>query len=131
MQSAASALGAFVTISMRKADGGAFAISSMDLLLQALGGHLSSGSTSITGALVGGGAADLSVPVGTGDWLNLELVTFIANGDGFGFGGLTAVEIDNINVAAVPIPAAVWLFGSALTGLGWLRRKQTVLTETE
>jgi hypothetical protein len=28
--------------------------------------------------------------------------------------------------AAVPIPAAVWLFGSALVGLGWLRRKQTV-----
>jgi hypothetical protein len=27
--------------------------------------------------------------------------------------------------AAVPVPAAVWLFGSALAGLGWLRRKQT------
>ncbi|MCP4833046.1 MAG: VPLPA-CTERM sorting domain-containing protein, partial [Gammaproteobacteria bacterium] len=26
--------------------------------------------------------------------------------------------------AAVPIPAAVWLFGSALAGLGWIRRKQ-------
>jgi hypothetical protein len=25
--------------------------------------------------------------------------------------------------AAVPIPAAVWLFGSALAGLGWMRRK--------
>ena len=25
----------------------------------------------------------------------------------------------------VPIPAAVWLFGSALAGLGWMRRKQT------
>jgi hypothetical protein len=28
--------------------------------------------------------------------------------------------------SAVPIPAAVWLFGSALAGLGWLRRKQAV-----
>jgi hypothetical protein len=118
--------GAFVTISMRKADGGAFAISSMDMLLQATGSPLASGSTSITGALAGGSAAELSVPVGTGDWLNLELVTFIANGDGFGFGHLTAVEIDNINVSAVPIPAAVWLFGSALAGLGWMRRKQAV-----
>jgi hypothetical protein len=27
---------------------------------------------------------------------------------------------------AVPAPAAVWLFGSALAGLGWMRRKQTV-----
>jgi hypothetical protein len=25
-------------------------------------------------------------------------------------------------ITAVPIPAAVWLFGSALAGLGWLRR---------
>ena len=35
----------------------------------------------------------------------------------------------SINVVVsnvVPIPAAVWLFGSALAGLGWLRRKQTV-----
>lgn len=29
-------------------------------------------------------------------------------------------------VTAVPVPAAVWLFGSALAGLGWIRRKQTV-----
>ena len=28
-------------------------------------------------------------------------------------------------VSAVPVPAAVWLFGSALAGLGWMRRKQT------
>jgi len=33
-------------------------------------------------------------------------------------------QIDNVRV--VPIPAAVWLFGSALAGLGWMRRKQTV-----
>jgi hypothetical protein len=28
-------------------------------------------------------------------------------------------------VSAVPIPAAVWLFGSALAGLGWMRRKKS------
>jgi hypothetical protein len=28
------------------------------------------------------------------------------------------------SVSAVPIPAAVWLFGSALAGLGWMRRKR-------
>ena len=27
-------------------------------------------------------------------------------------------------ITTVPIPAAVWLFGSALAGLGWIRRKQ-------
>ena len=31
----------------------------------------------------------------------------------------------NTTVAAIPIPAAIWLFGSALLGLGWLRRKQS------
>jgi hypothetical protein len=29
-------------------------------------------------------------------------------------------------VSNVPVPAAAWLFGSALAGLGWMRRKQTV-----
>ena len=28
-------------------------------------------------------------------------------------------------IAAVPVPAAVWLFGSALAGLGWMRRRQS------
>lgn len=35
-----------------------------------------------------------------------------------------AAGADNLSV--VPVPAAVWLFGSALAGLGWCRRKQTV-----
>ncbi len=33
---------------------------------------------------------------------------------------------DSIRVNVVPIPAAVWLFGSALAGLGWFRRRQIV-----
>jgi hypothetical protein len=66
------------------------------------------------------------VPVGTGDWLNLRKLTFVAGGNPFGVGSATA-EIDNIVVSAVPIPAAMWLFGSALAGLGWLKRKQSRL----
>ncbi|MCP4831207.1 MAG: VPLPA-CTERM sorting domain-containing protein [Gammaproteobacteria bacterium] len=34
------------------------------------------------------------------------------------------IQFDNVVVTAVPVPAAVWLFGSALAGLGWMRRKQ-------
>jgi hypothetical protein len=35
-------------------------------------------------------------------------------------------SIDNFSASVVPVPAAVWLFGSALAGLGWLKRKQSI-----
>jgi len=34
-------------------------------------------------------------------------------------------EVDNIVVNAVPVPAAFWLFGSALAGLGWMRKRSS------
>jgi len=34
-----------------------------------------------------------------------------------------AVGFDNLVANTIPIPAAVWLFGSGLGLLGWLRRK--------
>ena len=38
---------------------------------------------------------------------------------------LRAITAGSIStVAPVPLPAAVWLFGSALVGLGWMRRKR-------
>jgi hypothetical protein len=40
--------------------------------------------------------------------------------------GLNSGYVTGVTASQVPIPAAVWLFGSALAGLGWLRRKQTV-----
>ena len=111
-----------VDVTLEKADGGAFAIHNLDLFM----GTDPEGWTQIRGTLAGGGWVFLSgVPVGTGDWLNLEAVRFWAEGNGFGYGYAT-VELDNVVVSAVPIPAAVWLFGSALAGLGWLKRKQTV-----
>lgn len=38
-------------------------------------------------------------------------------------GGNTSMIIDNLTVSAVPVPAAVWLFGSALFGIAGLRRR--------
>lgn len=35
-----------------------------------------------------------------------------------------AVMDGDVAASVVPVPAAVWLFGSALAGLGWLRRRQ-------
>lgn len=39
------------------------------------------------------------------------------------FGRNNRANFENFKVSAVPVPAAVWLLGSALAGLGWLRRK--------
>jgi hypothetical protein len=34
-------------------------------------------------------------------------------------------KLSRFRMVVTPIPAAVWLFGSALAGLGWVRRKQS------
>jgi hypothetical protein len=36
------------------------------------------------------------------------------------------VIVSSISVSSVPIPASVWLFGSALAGLCWVRRKWSI-----
>jgi len=35
-----------------------------------------------------------------------------------------ALFLNVLDASVVPIPAAFWLFGSALAGLGWMRRKK-------
>lgn len=48
--------------------------------------------------------------------------TFAANGAVI---GENEMEFTSMTVTTVPIPAAVWMFGSGLGLLGWIRRKQT------
>jgi hypothetical protein len=61
-----------------------------------------------------------------GVWENVSFASSLENVVSVTFvGNTTAIQYDNIVVNAVPVPAAVWLFGSALAGLGWLRRRQT------
>lgn len=38
-------------------------------------------------------------------------------------GSVANIFYDNVSVEVIPIPAAAWLFGSALGLLGWLRRR--------
>jgi hypothetical protein len=87
----------------------------------------------LTGNFVGGGSISSTVFVdsvtltnyelGAG-WTNLQSLT-ISPLNLSGFGNL-AVAVDNISVAsAVPVPAAVYLFGSGLGLLGWFRRRQS------
>jgi len=52
------------------------------------------------------------------------LLSFSATGTSDSYG----TSLDNVSVSAVPVPAAVWLFGSALVGLfGASRRKSSAI----
>jgi hypothetical protein len=62
----------------------------------------------------------LSAP--EGGWGLVTRAVFSVSSDGSSFGG----GLDDLVVSAVPIPAAVWLFGSGLGLLGWFRRRKTV-----
>ena len=81
----------------------------------------------VTGYLSGGGTVQTTLNLAQDtwntytfdtSWTDLNYVTI----EGADVGANLA--IDNIVVSTVPVPAAVWLFCSALAGLGWMRRKQ-------
>ena len=106
-------------IGLDKQDGNNFALHSVGIEIS------DGGSLSVYGHMAGGGLA--SGLIGSSDWLNLTDVTFFAEFTCDPCGGqYNQLTVDNISVSAVPVPAAVWLFGSALAGLGWLRRKPTM-----
>jgi hypothetical protein len=87
----------------------------------------------ITGSLSGGGSVVKNVSgitslqtisFDTNLWSDLDsvyIVTTNINND-----SISSSVYDNFNVNVVPIPAAVWLFGSALAGLGWMRRRKSL-----
>jgi hypothetical protein len=87
------------------------------------------GTFSITGYLAAGGTVSTTYEFTLDTW---GTVTFDDSWSGLTSISVGAINnpsfdsaIDNIIVSAVPIPAAVWLFGSGLGLLGWFRRRQT------
>jgi len=104
-------------ISMGKQGGGSFALVSADI-----SNAVSWSANTETGSFNSSTASGPSLnDIGTGAWLNITSLTIYGPSD------FTSVTLDNVVVgAAVPVPAAVWLFGSALAGLGWMRRKPAV-----
>jgi hypothetical protein len=77
--------------------------------------------------------------INVADFINDSYLSFYlsipAPGDGDNWHDFEPLESSQLHeayltvdysITNVPIPAAVWLFGSALAGLGWLRRKPTV-----
>ena len=51
------------------------------------------------------------------DFLGVDKISFSQERAKF-----NSIGLDNLEVSVVPVPAAVWLFGSALAGLGWRGR---------
>ena len=91
------------------------------------------GTGMVTGHFPGGGtisqafSANIAIDTVLFDdaWTNLTSIDIEFSVSSF-YPAFVVPAVDNITLQAVPIPAAVWLFGSALAGLGWLRRRQTV-----
>ncbi|MCB2427973.1 VPLPA-CTERM sorting domain-containing protein [Methylophaga pinxianii] len=61
------------------------------------------------------------------NWHTYSFLVDLVDGDKLSFrnfgGDNVGAILDNVNVSAVPIPAAVWLFGSGLMGFLAMRRK--------
>lgn len=62
------------------------------------------------------------------DWTSIEDLFINDSGAIVGNGYLADGSRMSFNLTAVPIPGAVWLFASALAGLGWTRRSQSAST---
>ena len=111
------------TTTITEATGKAFSLSSIDLA--AYWPNPGDDMVTVTGTYVGGGqiSTDLDlINVFTthnfdSNWSNLSSVMFDTTTL------YNVLTMDNVVVSVVPIPAAVWLFGSALAGLGWMRRR--------
>ncbi len=109
-------------LSMTQLNGGEFDLLSFDFLRGAesrievsgyLDGQLQYSATDALGNLF-----EKNVTL---DWFGIDEVVFTNSSRNF-----NSIGIDNLVVNAVPVPAAVWLFGSGLGLLGWMRRKATV-----
>jgi hypothetical protein len=117
--------------SMEKQDGGLFSLQQFELyeLLANIGPEAGSVAVQIVGYQSGGGQVTSNLLesnafslIELSGFNNLESIEFTLTGN------LSPVaHFDNfIIAAAVPVPPAVLLFGSALAGLGWVRRKRIV-----
>lgn len=114
----------FVQFGFNRPDGLSFALIDIDFLATYVVGGADQGPVFLTGALTGGGTVSSeTTAIGTGGWLAVDSVGFNVTGvapffvlQEFDF------EVDNIVVSVVPIPAAVWLFASALGLLGFRSR---------
>ena len=113
--------GSTSTITIAADSGLRFAIDSLD----ASSLYNSAGQLTLTGTKAGGGTVTQTLTLDGNltsyNVIGLGLVTNLV----LSFDGsvdAAPYDVDNISLNAVPVPAAVWLFASALGMLGWSRR---------
>jgi len=76
------------------------------------------GTTGATGALIGGG-----FPLCDDGVSGVRMATAPFPGHGANF-DISSMTVTSIETSAVPVPAAVWLFGSGLVGLAGVARRR-------
>jgi hypothetical protein len=116
---------------MEHTEGKIFSLHALDL--SNISAFVEDRSITFTGYFASGGSisTELTATTDETNWTNYTFSSDWQNLVSLEFGALyppaiyTAIGFDNVVVTVVPIPAAVWLFGSALAGLGWFRRRQT------
>ena len=110
-----------LTLRISAANGGPFAFYGVDF--EAWAGHypedLSYGFYGVTMS----DEIVTDINYGSGDWLNLKSLNFGASTLGMpGSPETLGMKIDNLQISAIPIPAAAWLFMSGLGALAWRRK---------
>ncbi len=112
-------------ITLTHNDGGTFDLLSLDASMYAA----PDGLTSVTGYYAAGGSISTEIALVNGVWNTFNFDAQWSNLVSVGIEGEDGAAynnvIDNVVANVVPIPAAVWLFGSGLGLLGWLRRRKT------
>jgi hypothetical protein len=89
-----------------------------------------SGQLTLTGALSGGGTIQQVLNIDSA--LTTYAITGMSGLSGLdiSFDGATyfaPFDLDNVQMSIVPLPAGIWMLGSALVGLvGWARRRTIV-----
>ena len=111
-------LGMFGNVTIDSLSGENFAVSSLDLF------GIAGSSLELIGSLAGGGIIQNTVTFTTSGLQTVVLDSAWNNLESFQLANVSQKQADNIVISTVPVPAAVWLFGSALAALGWARRKQ-------
>ncbi len=112
-------------ITLMHNDGGTFDLLSLDASIQAA----PDGLTTVTGYYAAGGSISTEIALVDGVWNTFNFDAQWSNLVSVGIEGADGAAHNNMrdNVVAnvVPIPAAVWLFGSGLGLLVWFARRQS------